>query len=375
MRELDLTPEVAWALATGGPWPDPEALAGDARFMALALREALKGVGLSSPNPPVGCVLVKEGRVLGAGVHTRAGDPHGEIMALRDAESRDEDVRGATAYVTLEPCCHQGRTPPCTLALLQAGVVRVVVGVRDPNPRVDGGGLAILRAQGVAVDEGVLGEACARFHAPFFKLIHLGLPWVSLKLAVGSDGALGPAGRTTSITPPEVQRLGHALRRASEAIVVGRHTAEVDDPQLTDRWAAPTAPHRTFHRVVMDNAGLVPAQARVWQPVAGQPALRAVTGDPEPLRGVEDLRLPPGPQGCSLRHLLHELAARGVGRVLVEGGGTLVRAFLEQGLGNEFHRFVSDAPAGGTPLDLPLPPAWQIQALARWPGGRWEVWR
>jgi riboflavin biosynthesis pyrimidine reductase len=125
----------------------------------------------------------------------------------------------------------------------------------------------------------------------------------------------------------------------------------------------------------MDNAGLVPAQARVWQPVAGQPALRAVTGDPEPLRGVEDLRLPPGPQGCSLRHLLHELAARGVGRVLVEGGGTLVRAFLEQGLGNEFHRFVSDAPAGGTPLDLPLPPAWQIQALARWPGGRWEVWR
>jgi diaminohydroxyphosphoribosylaminopyrimidine deaminase/5-amino-6-(5-phosphoribosylamino)uracil reductase len=277
--------------------------------------------------------------------------------------------------VTLEPCCHQGRTGPCTLALLQAGVSRVVVGVRDPNPRVDGGGLAILRAQGVAVDEGVLGEACARFHAPFFKLIHLGLPWVSLKLAVGSDGALGPAGRTTSITPPEVQRLGHALRRASEAIVVGRHTAEVDDPQLTDRWAAPTAPHRTFHRVVMDNAGLVPAQARVWQPVAGQPALRAVTGDPEPLRGVEDLRLPPEPQGCSLRHLLHELAARGVSRVLVEGGGTLVRAFLEQGLGNEFHRFVSVAPAGGTPLDLPLPPTWQIQALARWPGGRWEVWR
>ena len=184
-------------------------------------------------------------------------------------------------------------------------------------------------------------------------------------------GSADPAG----FTPPAVQRLGHALRRAAEAIVVGRHTAEVDDPQLTDRWPASTAPHRVFHRVVMDNAGQVPAGARVWQPVAGQPALRAVTGDPEPLRGVEDLRLPPGPQGCSLRHLLHELAARGVGRVLVEGGGTLVRAFLEQGLGNEFHRFVSDAPAGGTPLDLPLPPTLQIQAPARWPGGRWEVWR
>jgi len=375
MLESDLTPGLAWALATGGPWLDPELLEGDARFMALALREGLRGVGLSSPNPPVGCVLVKDRHVIGAGVHTRAGDPHGEIMALRDAEARDEDVRGATAYVTLEPCCHYGRTPPCAQALIQAGVVRVVVGVRDPNPRVDGGGLAILRAQGVAVEEGVLGEACARFHASFFKLIRTGLPWVSLKLALGSDGAMGPAGRTTAITPPEVQRLGHALRRASEAIVVGRHTVEVDDPQLTDRWPAPTAPHRLFHRVVMDNAGLVPANARVWQPVAGQPALRAVTGDPEPLRGVEDLRLPPGPRGCSLRHLLHELAARSVGRVLVEGGGTLARAFLEQDLVDEFHRFQSEAPAGGEPVPLALPSAWTLRAKSRWPGGRWEVWR
>lgn len=375
MPELLLTPETAWALATGGPWPDPAALAGDGRFMALALQEGLKGVGLSSPNPPVGCVLVKEGRVIGTGVHTRAGDPHGEIMALRDAEARDEEVRGATAYVTLEPCCHQGRTGPCTLALIQAGIARVVVGVRDPNPRVDGGGLAILRAQGLEVEEGVLGEACARFHAPFFKLIQTGLPWVGLKLAVGSDDALGPAGQTTQITPPDIQRLGHALRRASEAIVVGRHTVEVDDPQLTDRWPAPTAPHRVFHRVVMDNAGRVPARARVWLPVAGQPALRAVTGDPEPLRGVEDLHLPPESRGCSLRHLLHELAARGVGRVLVEGGGTLVRAFLDQGLGDEFHRFQRDTPAGGPALDLALPLDWHIRAQARWPGGHWEVWR
>lgn len=375
MSEAPLTPAVAWALATGGPWPDPATLEGDARFMALALQEGLQGVGLSSPNPPVGCLLVKAGRVLGSGVHTRVGDPHGEIMALRDAEARGEDVCGATAFVTLEPCCHHGRTPPCSQALIQAGVTRVVVGVRDPNPRVDGGGLAILRAQGIAVEEGVLGEACARFHAPFFKLIRTGLPWVSLKLALGADGALGPAGQSTQITPPEVQRLGHALRRASEAIVVGRHTAEVDDPQLTDRWPAPTAPHRLFYRVVMDHAGLVPAQARVWLPVAGQPALRAITGDPEPLRGVEDLRLPPGPQGCSLRHLLHELAARGVGRVLVEGGGTLLQGFLDQGLADEFHRFQSDRPVGGTPLALVLPPTWQIRAAASWPGGRWEVLR
>ncbi len=371
----DLSPGLAWALATGGPWPDPDALEGDARFMALALQQGLKGVGLASPNPPVGCVLVKDGRLLGSGVHTRAGDPHGEIMALRDAEARGEATQGATAYVTLEPCCHHGRTGPCTLALIQAGITRVVVGVRDPNPRVDGGGLAILRAQGIAVEEGILWEACQRFHAPFFKLIRTGLPWVTLKLALGSDGSLGPVDQTTHVTPPEVQRLAHALRRASEAIVVGRHTIEVDDPQLTDRWSAPTAPHRSFARVVMDESGQVPASARVWTPVAGQPAFRAVIGDPVPLRGVEDLHLPPEGRGCSLRHLLHELAARGAGRVLVEGGGTLAVAFMAQGLVDEFHRFQSLRPAGGSPLHLHLPDAWQIRATGTWPQGRWEVWR
>jgi diaminohydroxyphosphoribosylaminopyrimidine deaminase/5-amino-6-(5-phosphoribosylamino)uracil reductase len=254
-------------------------------------------------------------------------------------------------------------------------VVRVVVGVRDPNPRVDGGGFAILRAQGISVEEGLLGEACARFHAPFFKLIRTGLPWVSLKLALGSDGALGPAGQTTQVTPPEVQRLGHALRRAAEAIVVGRHTIEVDNPQLTDRWPSPTAPHRSFARVVMDEDGQLPPSARVWVPVAGQPVFRAVTGDPIPLRGVEDLHLPPEGRGCSLRHLLHELAAQGVGRVLVEGGGTLVRAFLDQGLADEFHRFQAETPAGGPPLDISVPAAWQTRAEAGWSGGRWQVWR
>ena len=127
MSDLELTAEVAWALATGGPWPDPADLDGDARFMALALREGLNGVGLASPNPPVGCVLVRAGLVIGSGVHTRAGDPHGEVMALRDAEARGEDPKGSTAFVTLEPCCYQGRTPPCTAALIRAGVKRVVV--------------------------------------------------------------------------------------------------------------------------------------------------------------------------------------------------------------------------------------------------------
>jgi diaminohydroxyphosphoribosylaminopyrimidine deaminase/5-amino-6-(5-phosphoribosylamino)uracil reductase len=368
-----LTPDLAWELACGGPFPDPVRLSGDESYMALALREAMLGVGLSSPNPPVGCVLVRDGRVLGRGVHTRAGDPHGEIMALRDAESRDEEIAGATAYVTLEPCCYHGRTPPCTSALISAGVRRVVVGVRDPNPRVDGGGLAILQAHGIQVQEGVLGSACARFHAPFFKLIRTGLPWVLLKLALGSDGAIGPEGQSTQVTTPEIQQLAHALRRATEALVVGRWTVQVDNPLLTDRWHAPSAPHRQALRVVLDSHGQLPADRKVWQAVAGQPVLRVVTEDLPPLRGVEDLRLPPSPTGCSLRHLLHELAARGVGRVLFEGGGQLARGLLEQGLVDEFHRFTSDGPAGGVPVGLDVSGLPHRRAQTPFKGGRWDV--
>lgn len=294
-------------------------------------------------------------------------------MALRDAEGRGQDTRGAMAYITLEPCCHHGRTPPCTEALLRAGIARVVIGVRDPNPRVDGGGLAILRTHGCEVTEGVLGEACTRFHAPFFKLIHTGLPWVTLKLALGSDGSLGTPGHRTEVTPPKVQSLAHALRRASEAIIVGRGTIQVDDPQLTDRWPAPVAAHRIFWRVVLDGQGRLPVTCRVWQPVEGQPAVRAIAAEAAPLRGVEDLRLPPSPGGCSLRHLLHELVAKGVGRVLVEGGGQVAEAFLREGLVDEFHRFQSDHPAGGKALSLAVPSLWHLQHEVPYEGGRWQV--
>ncbi len=364
---------LAWSLATGGPWLNPDDLEGHAHYMALALQEATKGVGLSSPNPPVGCLLVREGRILGRGVHTRAGDPHGEIMALRDAEGQGETVRGATAYVTLEPCCHHGRTPPCTEALTRAGVVRVVVGARDSNPRVDGGGFAILRAHGVEVLEGWLEADCARFHAPFFKLIRTGLPWVVLKLALDRNGSLGPEGRSTQVTSPEIQRLAHGLRRAAEAIVVGRRTVEIDDPQLTDRWPAPTMPHRTFRRIVLDSQGQLPPGRRVWGPVEGQPAMRVTTEELPPLPGVEDLRVPPGPGGCSLRHLLHELAARGAGRVLFEGGAQLAARLLEQGLVDEFHRFTAEKALDGPPLSLNLSELPHTRVHLSFPGGTWEV--
>lgn len=370
-RELD--PDLAWELACGGPFPDPEALSGEDRHMALALRIAMQGVGLSSPNPPVGCLLVKDGRVLGSGVHTRAGDPHGEIMALRDAESRDETLRGATAFVTLEPCCHHGRTPPCTDALVRAGVTRVVVGVRDPNPRVDGGGLTMLQEQGVEVVEGILGAACARFHAPFFKWIRTGLPWVSLKLALGSDGSVGPEGQNTLVTPPDLQRLAHALRRASEAVLVGRRTADVDDPLLTDRWPAPTLPHRIFRRIALDSHGKLSPGLRLWNRVEGQPALRVQTAGAAPIPGVEDLRVPSGPGGCSLRHLLHELGALGIGRLLVEGGPSLLASFLAEGLADEFHRFTSPKPAGGLTIHFPVTQHWPTRAKVSFQSHQWEI--
>ena len=375
----ELNSALAWDLACGGPFPDPALLQGDEHFMALALKEAQKGVGLSSPNPPVGCVLVKQGRILGQGAHSRAGDPHGEIIALMDAEARGNDLSGATAYVTLEPCCHHGRTPPCTDALIQSGISRVVVGVRDPNPRVDGGGIAILRAAGIDVKEGILSVACTRFHAPFFKLIQTGLPWVSLKLALGSDGAIGPEDETTPVTPSSIQSLAHALRRASDAILVGRGTIEQDDPQLTDRWPQPLAAHRRFVRVVLDPLGKLGPEKKVWRPYPGQPALRILVGEAAPLRGVEDLHIPPSPSGfgCSLRHLLHELSSRGVGRVLVEGGAKTARAFLDAGFVDEIHLFRSTKPAGGIIINLDGISGWTLLTKTPWTAGEqhgtWDI--
>ena len=373
----DTTPELsldlAWELATGGPWPDPESLTGHDHFMALAIREGMKGVGLSSPNPPVGCLLVRDNRILGRGVHTRAGGPHGEIMALRDAQGQGETLQGSTAYVTLEPCCHHGRTPPCTAALIQAGVIRVVVGARDPNPRVDGGGFSVLRAHGVEVVEGCLEAACTHFHAPFFKLIRTGLPWVALKLALGADGALGPEGQNTQVTPPEVQLCAHALRRAAEAIVVGRRTVEVDNPQLTDRWPFPTMPHRLFRRIALDSQGTLSADRRIWAFIEGQPALRVTQNELAPLPGVEDLLVPPGPGGCNLRHLLQALAAMGVGRVLFEGGATLATQLLEQHFVDEFHHFRSVNDMGGRTLPLDTNELPTIRTTQPFPGGSWSV--
>jgi diaminohydroxyphosphoribosylaminopyrimidine deaminase/5-amino-6-(5-phosphoribosylamino)uracil reductase len=317
--------------------------------------------------------LTLDGRVIGRGAHVRAGEAHAEALAIEDAARNGEATKGATAYVTLEPCCHYGRTPPCTDALLRAGVAKVVVGVRDQNPKVAGGGVAILGAGGVEVVEGVLGDACTRLHAPFFKLVATGLPWVVLKLALGADGGVGPKGARTIITAPEIQRLAHALRRVSDGILVGRGTIEIDNPQLTDRWPAPLELHRVFRRIVLDSRGSLDPGRRVWQSAKGHSTLRAITQDAPPIEGVEDMRLPPGSSGeCSLRHLLHEAALKGVCRLLAEGGPTLAAQLLAEGLVDILHVFRSDRPVGGQAVALGAAWLGKRTICASFDGGHWE---
>jgi diaminohydroxyphosphoribosylaminopyrimidine deaminase/5-amino-6-(5-phosphoribosylamino)uracil reductase len=228
-------------------------------------------------------------------------------------------------------------------------------------------------ANGVEVTEGVLGDACARLHAPFFKLVKTGLPWVMLKMALGSDGAIGPKGKRVNVTPKEIQELAHALRRASDGIMVGRSTVEIDDPTLTDRWPTKTEPHRVFRRIVLDSRAQLGGASKIWQRAEGHSAIRALTVGADPIDGVEDLRLPPGPGGCSLRHLLIELGLRGACRLLAEGGPTLARQLLDENLVDVLHIFRSAKPAGGESVLLDTARFGKSVAQAEFNGGVWEI--
>jgi diaminohydroxyphosphoribosylaminopyrimidine deaminase/5-amino-6-(5-phosphoribosylamino)uracil reductase len=239
---------------------------------------------------------------------------------------------------------------------------------------VAGGGIAILGARGVEVAEGILESVCRKLHAPYFKSMGAGLPWVELKLALGSDGGIGPLDQRTNITSPEAQSLAHSLRRASDGIIVGRNTIAVDDPQLTDRWPEPSGQHRIFHRIVLDSHGSLNPTCRVWQKAAGHSSIRALTDEAKPIEGVKDLRLPPSFGGCSLRHLLQELKHLGICRLLVEGGATLARQMLQDGLVDVLHIFRSNMPAGGTVVALEGCRLDPPTKFLRFDGGIWEIW-
>lgn len=335
-----------------------------ARAIELAARPPLR----TSPNPTVGCVVVRDGRLVGEGVTRPAGQAHAEVVAL---DAAGEAARGADMYVTLEPCSHTGRTPPCTDAIIAAGIRRVFAGVIDPTPLVHGDGLRALEAAGVEVEVGLLGDRCARQLAPFRRFIVDRRPWVLLKAAVTLDGRIAAAGGDSKWITGEAARADvHRLRARADAVLVGAGTARADDPRLTVRDAAGEDPLR----IVLDtDASLSPGAAML-----GEGGLVCHGPDAEPKRvaalaatGAATVELPLAPDGhgLDLDALMVHLRERGVVRLMVEGGGVLHGALLAAGLADEACIYVAPRFIGrGRPLlDLPSAPSiargWRIEPV------------
>jgi diaminohydroxyphosphoribosylaminopyrimidine deaminase / 5-amino-6-(5-phosphoribosylamino)uracil reductase len=313
---------------------------------------AARGAGWVSPNPMVGAVVVKGGQVVGRGYHCRAGAPHAEVEALRAAgvAARDADL-----YVTLEPCNHQGKTPPCTQAILAAGVRRVVIAARDPNPQVTGGGAEFLAARGVEVAEGLLAAEARRLNEAWFHYVKTGRPWVMAKAACSLDGKIATVGGESQwLTGKAARALGHRLRHRVDAIVVGVGTVLADDPQLTTRLPRGRGTGRDPIRIVLDSRLRLPLTARLLNLSSEAPTWVATTSQAPPdtilaltARGNQVLVLPADAGRVSLPALLKELGARQVQSLLVEGGAETLGACFDQKLVNQFYFFYAPKILGG----------------------------
>jgi diaminohydroxyphosphoribosylaminopyrimidine deaminase/5-amino-6-(5-phosphoribosylamino)uracil reductase len=337
----------------------------DVQYMARALELARKGIYSAHPNPRVGCVIVRDGQIVGEGWHARAGEPHAEVHALRQAGDK---ARGATAYVTLEPCSHHGRTPPCADALVNAGVGRVVAAMQDPNPQVAGRGLLRLVAAGITTQSGVLEDQARALNKGFLKRMEKGLPYVRVKLAMSLDGRTAMAsGESQWITGPEARSAVQRLRAQSSVVLTGADTVLTDKARLTVRpdelglsaELTALASLRPPLRVLIDGRLRVPLDAPFFQ--AG-PALVATLAAASARsryqeEGHEILAMTDSSGHVDLHKLLVELAARGVNDVLVEAGPRLAGAFTRQGLVDEFQIFIAGKLLGSSArplLDLPL---------------------
>ena len=328
---------------------------------ALALAES--SVGVTEPNPRVGCVIgLPDGRVLGRGATQQAGGPHAEVMALRDAAASGASVRGATAWVTLEPCAHHGRTPPCCDALIDAGITRVVAALEDPFPAVAGRGTARLRAAGITVNAAPaeLSAAAWELNIGFFSRVQRGQPWVRLKSATSLDGRTAlPDGRSQWITGAAARADGHAWRHRASAVLTGIGTVLADDPRLDVRHLPGGPARHQPLRVVADSHWRTPTAARLLDPpgavliVAAQPEDRRSQALAE--RGVALLSLPSPTGTIDLPALLAELARRGVNELHVEAGATLSGALLRAGLVDELLLYMAPSLIGPG------------RALAEWP--------
>lgn len=307
-------------------------LSTDERFMRRALALARKGEGAVSPNPLVGAVIVRDGRIIGEGFHRCCGENHAEINAIRDAA---ENVAGATFYITLEPCSHHGRTPPCVEALIAGCPGRVVIGAVDPNPLVSGRGIAALRRSGIETEVGVLDEACREINRVFFKFIRTGLPYVTLKFAQTLDGRIATeTGDARWISSPPSLRFAHRLRAVHDAILVGSGTILADNPELTCRLVRGRDPLR----IVLDSGLRLSSDVKVFSD--GKRTIVASTGRAPADRrrdlekkGIEVLEIGEDPEGrIDLGKLLFALGKRNITSLLVEGGAAVATTFLKENL-------------------------------------------
>jgi diaminohydroxyphosphoribosylaminopyrimidine deaminase/5-amino-6-(5-phosphoribosylamino)uracil reductase len=336
--------------------------------MRAALNLARRGLGSVWPNPTVGCVLVNDGVVVGRGWTQPGGRPHGETEALERAGAA---ARGATAYVSLEPCCHWGKTPPCTDALIAAGIARVVVPVEDPDPRVSGRGVARLKDAGIEVTVGVEADAAAALNEGFFRRIREGRPLVTLKLASTLDGRIATAeGESRWITGERARERAHLLRARHDAVMVGSNTVLADNPELTCRL--PGLADRSPVRIIVDGRLRVPLTARVVAEAQRVPTwFVTLKGDaPERHRafrdcGVELIEVHADGETVNLAEAMRALGKRGITRVLVEGGATLAAALLRADLVDHLDWFRAPRLIGGD--GVPAVSAFGIETLAAMP--------
>lgn len=347
-----------------------------AEWMAQAIEIGHQGD--PSPNPHVGAVIVKDGQVIATGFHVSAGERHAEIAALEQAGDR---ARGATLFITLEPCNHFGKTPPCTDAIIQAGIARVVAGCADPNPNVAGGGVAKLRGAGVEVVTGVLANPCKALIRPWRKYITQGTAYLTLKLATSLDGRIATkTGASKWITSPDSRARGHRLRAAHDAVLVGVSTIVADDPQLTVREGPPA---RNPIRVIVDSTLRIPLSSTVVT-TAGEIPTCVVTTPHSSVkaeeslaeRGVNVVRVAANTQGrCDMKAALRALAQREVVSVLCEGGAELAGSLLADQLAEELHFFIAPVLLG--PRGRPCAVDWagpdDVSAAPRLHRPKWDL--
>ncbi|MBN1509368.1 MAG: bifunctional diaminohydroxyphosphoribosylaminopyrimidine deaminase/5-amino-6-(5-phosphoribosylamino)uracil reductase RibD [Sedimentisphaerales bacterium] len=331
----------------------------DERFMRSALKLAARGIGSVEPNPAVGCIITKAGQEMGKGYHKQFGGPHAEVNALENCTALGFNSQGGTMYVTLEPCCHQGKTGPCTQAIIAAGIKRVVAATIDPSAHASGKGFEQLRQAGIDVEVGLCEAEAKLINAPFFKYATTGRCWVILKWAQSIDGKLAFAEQSPErrwITSEASRKDAHKLRRRAGAIVVGIKTVLADDPMLTPR---PSKGRKPF-RVVLDDSLRIPLTSRLLRTARTSPVVvytREETAQANPKvveriakKGAELLTYPADHNGSNLPFLLDSLSRRGVAQVLVEGGPTVLASFLKGGFADEICVYISPKilGAGGT---------------------------